>query len=249
MPFLDENGGPLRVIPLRQAPATGPYFQLTERIGFREHPTSKTYWVPAHLPDDNPQRGNRTDLATIPWSVRAFVASYGRQSAPAIMHDHQRSLTARLPPADALARAEEDDRLFRVGLRQQKVPLLRAWLMWGFVSLERHLLYAPRRAALLVMQTVIAAAVIYTAIVLAFVSPLWLLALVVPAIAGLAWGRGWILLLWLSYGFALLAPLLLLQLCSIAPYRLAEFLVRETIDRPFIDPEPGPVVVPFGRAP
>lgn len=249
MPFLNESGDPLVAIPLTQVPATKRYFQLNRPIGFRENDSSETYWVPAHIPDDDPGSNNRTDLASVPVVFRGFIASYGRQSAPAIMHDHRRDVTGRLGAADALAQAEEDDRVFRVGLRQQKVPLLRAWLMWAFVSVERNWLYARLRAVLLVAQALLAVAVVYGSIVLALGSPLWLFGIAIPAVAALAWGRRYVLMLWLSYGFSLMAPLVLLQLCALAPYWLAELLVREAIDRPFLDHDPGPVAVPFGRAP
>jgi len=158
MPFLDENGGPLTVIPLRQAPATKPYFQLARPIGFREHAAAPTYWVPAHEASANPASKDRTDLASVPPFLQGFIASYGRQSAPAILHDHQRQVTNQLGTADALTQAEEDDRVFRVALRQQKVPLLRAWLMWAFVSVERYWLYARRWAAVLIAHAVVVAA-------------------------------------------------------------------------------------------
>lgn len=247
MPFLDERGDPLQMIPLIQAPATRPYFQLVRPIGFREHDSDETYWVPAHDPSADPDSGNRTDLASVPPFLQGFIASYGRQSAPAILHDHRRQVTGRMPGADALASAEEDDRVFRVALRQQKVPLLRAWLMWAFVSVERFWLYARPRAVLLLAQTGLAVVLVYAGILLAFASPLWLILLVAPAALGLVWGRHYALLLWLGYGSALMAPLVLLQLCALAPFRLVELLARETIDRPFIDPEPGPVATPFGR--
>jgi hypothetical protein len=249
MPFIDETGEPLRVIPLTQAPATGHYFQLVRPIGFREHDGGHTYWVPAHIPDDDPGPGNRTDLATVPWLFRGFIASYGRQSAPAIMHDYQRGVTGRARTAGQLARAEEDDRLFRVALRHQKVPLLRAWLMWTFVSVERYRLYAPWQLVVLILEAALGVAVIYGAIILAFGAPLWLLCIAAPAVPCLAWGRRFPLLLWLTYGAAMIAPLVLLQLFALAPYWLAELLVREAIDRPFIDHEPGPVAVPFLRPP
>lgn len=249
MPFLDENGEPLKVIPLTQAPATGQYFQLVRPIGFREHDSDETVWVPAHTPASNPKRGNRTDLASIPWLFRSFIAEYGRQSAPVIMHDHHRELTNRLGTADALGRAEEHDRQFRVALRQQKVPLLRAWLMWTIVSAERYWLYSRLRAVVLILQAIVGIVIIYGALVLAFGSPWWLFVVATPAAAAFTWGRHYVLMLWMSYGLALLAPLVLLQLCSLAPYWLAELLVREAIDRPFIDHDPGPVAVPYGRAP
>ncbi|MEX1078763.1 MAG: DUF1353 domain-containing protein [Homoserinimonas sp.] len=249
MPFLDASGEPLKVIPLRQAPTTKPYFQLTRSIGFREHDSSETYLVPPHTADDYPQSGNRTNLASVPAFLHSFIAAYGRQTAPAILHDHRRTLTNQLPATDALVLAEQDDRVFRVALRQQKVPLLRAWLMWAFVSAERYWLYARPRGVLLLSQALLGVALIYTAIVLALGSPLWLLGIAVPAIAALVWKRRYLLVLWLSYGVALLAPLVLLQLCALIPYWLAELLVREAVDRPFLDPDPGPVAVPFGRAP
>jgi hypothetical protein len=254
MPFLDEHGEPLRVIPLVQAPATKPYFQLARPIGFREHEKARTYWVPAHEASADPASGDRTDLASVPPFLQGFIATYGRQSAPAILHDHRRQVTnqlivaSQLGAADALGQAEEDDRVFRVALRQQKVPLIRSWLMWAFVSVERYWLYARWRAVLLVAQAVLAIVVVPAAIVLAFRSPLWLLLLVVPAVLAVAWGRRYALVLWLGYGSALMAPLVALQLGALAPFRLVEWLARETIDRPFIDPEPGPVAVPFGRA-
>jgi len=248
MPFLDESGGPLTVIPLRQAPATKPYFQLARPIGFREHAAAPTYWVPAHEASANPASKDRTDLASVPPFLQGFIASYGRQSAPAILHDHQRQVTNQLGTADALTQAEEDDRVFRVALRQQKVPLLRAWLMWAFVSVERYWLYARRWAAVLIAHAVLATVLIVAAVVLASSSPWWLLLLAAPAALALLWGRRYPLVLWLSYGSALMAPLVVLHLCALAPFRLLEWLARETIDRPFIDPEPGPIATPFGRA-
>jgi hypothetical protein len=249
MPFLDEHGEPLRVVHLTQAPATKPYFQLTRPIAFREHENAVTYWVTAHEASASPQSADRTDLASVPPFLQGFIASYGRQSAPALLHDHRRQVSNRPDTADALGQAEEDDRVFRVALRQQKVPLLRAWLMWAFVSVERYWLYARWRASLLITQTVFAVVMIYGAVLLAFGSQLWLLFIAAPGMLAFAWGRRYMLLLWLSYGSALMAPLVLLQLCALAPFRLIELLVRETIDRPFIDPKPGPIAVPYGRTP
>jgi len=248
MPFLDQHGEPLTVIPLTQAPATKPYFQLARPIGFRENEDAHTYWIPAHSASTNPASGDRSDLASVPPLLQAFIASYGRQSAPAILHDYRRQVSNQLRAADALSAAEEDDRVFRVALRQQKVPLIRSWLMWAFVSVERYWLYARWRALLLIAHVVMAIVAVPAAIVLAFRSPLWLLLLAVPAVLAVAWGRRYALVLLLSYGSALMAPLVVLQLAALAPFRLVEWLARETIDRPFIDPEPGPVATPFGRS-
>ena len=153
MPYLDADGSPLQVIELNQAPEDGHYFQLMRTIGFREHPTPEhaetnpTYWAPAHHPSNDPGPHNRTDLASVPWLFWAFIASYGKQSAPAILHDHQSGVAQTLPAREALRQRRKDDRLFRIGLRQQKAPLLRSWLMWTFVAFERYLAHARVRFA------------------------------------------------------------------------------------------------------
>ena len=247
MGFVDESGDPLRVIPLTQAPADGRYFQLVRRIGFRESDRGEIYWAPAHVPAVDPQDGNRTDLASVPSMLWSFIASYGRQSAPAIIHDHRSDLASRLGGAGGAVQRREDDRILRVGLRQQKVPLLRAWLMWTFVSVQRFQQFHRRAFVLLIAQTILGVALSYLAVVLAFGTPLWLLTLVVPAAAALFWRRDAALVVWLSYGLAVLAPLLVLQFCAIAPFRLLEFLARELIDRPFLDRTPGPVYGPFAK--
>jgi hypothetical protein len=253
MPYLNDAGDPLRVIPLTQAPASGHWFQLRQRIGFREFDgpedarTNPTHWAPAHIPSDNPAPGNRTDLASVPWIFWSFIASYGRQSAPAILHDHQSRVASQLPKADRLAARKKADHLFRVGLRAQKVPLLRAWLMWTFVGYNRYIAFAPVRAALMLAETVIGAAVIYLSVILAFQNALWLLLFAVPGVVALLWGSQATLVIWGTYGFALVAPLALLQVVAVAPFWLLETLTRELIDRPFFDHHPDTQVGPFFR--
>lgn len=249
MGFVDEDGDLLRVIPLTQAPADGRYFQLNRRIGFRESDGGAIHWAPAHVPSDHPEEGNRTDLASVPSMLWSFIASYGRQSAPAIVHDHRSVLASALGGAAGARQRREDDRILRVGLRQQKVPLLRSWLMWTFVSVQRFQQFHPLAFALLIAQTVLGVALTYLAVVLSFGTPLWLPALAVPAAAALLWRRDAGLVVWLSYGLGVLSPLLVLQFCAIAPFRLLEFLARELIDRPFLDRTPGPVYGPFAKGP
>jgi hypothetical protein len=252
MPFVDENGAPLRVIRLTQAPQDGHYFQLRSAIGFREHEggdeeNNPTYWAPPHLPSDDPGPDERTDLASVPWLFWSFIASYGRQSAPAIIHDHRGLLARGLNHADALRQREEDDRLFRVGLRQQHVPLLRSWLMWAFVSVGRFWEDAGGLFVLLVLQSLLGIAAIIFAVIAAFSQPLWLLLVLAPAVPALLWGRQARLMIWLAYGGALVAPLVLLQLCAVLPFWLLEVLVRELIDRPFVDREASRQAGPFFR--
>ena len=253
MPYFDAEGVPLRVIELNQAPDDGHYFQLMRAIGFREHPgpenaeTNPTYWAPAHRPSDNPGPGNRTDLASVPWVFWSFIASYGRQSAPAILHDHQSDLARAMPAAEALSSRRDDDRLFRVGLRQQKVPLLRAWLMWAVVSYWRYLAHAPLRFAVMMIQTALGAAAVYLAVIFGIGHPLWLLLLLSPAVVSLAWHSEARLLVWGSYGLAVLLPLMALQTLALISYWVLEVVVRELIDRPFVDHHPDTQLGPFFR--
>ncbi len=254
MPYLDADGAPLRVIELNQAPEDGHYFQLMRSIGFREHATPEdeatnpTYWAPAHHPSDDPAPGNRTDLASVPWAFWGFISSYGKQSAPAILHDHQSEVARTLPAPDALRARRRDDRLFRVGLRQQKVPLLRAWLMWVFVAFERYVAHAPVRFTAMAIESLVGAATIYLAVILGIGQPLWLLLLLAPAVVSLVWGTEALLVIWGSYATAVLAPLVALQMIALLPFLVLEILVRELIDRPFIDHEPGTQIGPYARA-
>ena len=253
MPYFDAEGSPLRVIELNQAPANGHYFQLMRTIGFREHAapenadTNPTYWAPAHHPSDNPGPDNRTDLASVPWVFWSFIASYGRQSAPAILHDHQSGVARGMPAADALRARRDADRIFRVGLRQQKVPLLRAWLMWTAVAYERYLAHAPILFALMTIETVANTALAYLAVFLGLGQPLWLFLLLVPAAVSLVWGAEAPILIWGSYSLAVLAPLMALQTLALLPFWILEVLVRELIDRPFVDHKPDTQLGPFFR--
>lgn len=137
MPFYDDEGRPLERIELSQRPADSRFFQLVRGVRYRE-PGARLEWVaPAHDVAAPALPGNRTDLASVPPVFWSFLASYGRQSAPALVHDAVESRLAGLPAGEAIALRRAADRAFRLGLREQKVPLLRAWLMWGVVSVGR----------------------------------------------------------------------------------------------------------------
>jgi Protein of unknown function (DUF1353) len=106
-------------------------FQLLE--GFRyQAPTAekKVYTVPAHdtgRPPDDPQ--NSTDLASVPAYLWWFVASYGRQTLPAVLHDRLIDDRIQAP------RREEADLVFRYALRESDVSWLRRRLMYVAVAL------------------------------------------------------------------------------------------------------------------
>lgn len=254
MPCVDDDGTPLQRIRLTQIPPTGRLFQLERRIGFQEHsPDGPIVWAPAHDPHGPAAPGNSTDLASVPGVLWSFVGSYGRQSAPAIVHDHRSALALRRPVEEALAQRFEDDRQFRVGLRQQRVPLLRAWLMWAVVSVERYVRHRPGVAALMITQSVLGVLAIWAATigtvtpVFGRPDPAWLTLAIAPAVAAVFWREERRLLVWLPAAAALLGPLLIVQLAAVGIFRLIELIVRETVDRPFIDDSPGPIIAPTVR--
>lgn len=113
-------------------------FQLTS--GFYYHRTGAA--APIHIPPN--AAGTTTDLASVPQLLWGFLASYGRQTLPAIMHDHLCDEAERLkPPADYAARRAADD-LFRQALRDEGVDGARAATFWAGVVFGRYLHY--RRA-------------------------------------------------------------------------------------------------------
>lgn len=254
MPYLDDDGTALQGIQLTQSPPTGRWFRLDRRIGFQEHaPDGPIVWAPPHDPDRPAGPGTGTDLASVPGALWGFIGSYGRQSAPAVVHDHRAALARQLPTEEALAQRFEDDRQFRVGLRQQRVPLLRAWIMWAVVSVERYVRHRPAVAALLIAQAVLGVLAIWAATIGAITpvfgraEPAWLVLALAPIIAAVFWREERRLLIVLPTVGALLGPLLIVQLAVVGAFRLVELIVRETVDRPFIDDSPGPIGTPTVR--
>jgi Protein of unknown function (DUF1353) len=67
-----------------------------------------------------------TDLASVPWILWWFVASYGRQTRPALVHDQL---------VDQINR-HYADRVFREALEEVGIGWVRRWLAWTAVSFE-----------------------------------------------------------------------------------------------------------------
>lgn len=98
------------------------------------------------LPDDvdGPERfivapahevGQSTDLASVPPWLWGVIASFGRHTLAALLHDHLCERARRAAPPDAGRLRREADRLFRVTMFDLGVPAPRAWLMWAAVRL------------------------------------------------------------------------------------------------------------------
>ena len=134
-----------------------------------------------------------------------------------------------MPPSSAIAAAalaqrREDDRVFRTALREQRVPLLRSWIMWAWVSADREREFGGVAGVLLLVQVVVGALLVLGASVAAFWQPWWLLLVLAPALAALPWAFAGLapLVLLLTYSSAVLAPLIALHLASrraVPPHR------------------------------
>lgn len=237
MPFVDSAGRELTSIELGQVPVTAPTFQLRERIGYVEAGTSpqKITWAEAHIPDTAPSPGNRTDLASVPLVFWSLIASYGRQTAAAVVHDSEcwRVRQSVLPVVDALAERERIDRAFRLGLRELGVAPFRAWLMWTLVSFERYQKHSIARFIGMLALGILGLALVVGGAILAFSGiPAAAAVLAVPLATSAIGGRHWRLLVWASYAGAFLLPVAVLQVAAYLPYLAIENIVWALVDLP-----------------
>jgi hypothetical protein len=189
MPFLRlENEGPGEPdVLLKQ---TGPNsFQLLHGFRYEVPDDGAVYVVPAHdptLPDDAPN--NSTDLASVPFWLWWFVASHGRHTRAALLHDH-------LVDVDDVDRVEAD-RVFRLALEESKVRWMRRWLMWAAVSVATMALKARARFVAFVGALILLFALLAVAWPLGWLSnlpgalPAWALPLLVFLVA-FPFGRVW----------------------------------------------------------
>jgi hypothetical protein len=222
MPFRTDDGRPLDELVLAERPADGVRFELREGFAYEDAATARVYDVPA---------GRSTDLATVPMWLWSFIASYGRQSAPAVLHDHRSAVAAALgDPAAALAQRREDDAVFRRALRDQGVPVLRRRLMWAWVAADREREFGGLTGTLLIVQVVLGAVLVVAASAIAVWHPWWLVAVPVVMVAAAPWalrGPGFAgLVLVLTASIAVLGPFLVLHLVALAPFRLVEAIVE-----------------------
>ena len=246
MPFITDDGRPLDELALAQRPADGYRFELRAPFVYVDPVSGRRYPVPAQ-----PGQRVETDLASVPTLVWSFIASYGRQSAPAVMHDVYAA------PADdpsspdrrqELLRRREVDRVFRTALREQGVPRLRASLMWAWVAADRERGLAGVAGAVFYVQAILGAIVVVAASVLAFWNLAWLVLAVAPAVAAVPWWRLAPLMLLLNYSGAVLSPLVVLQVLAVVPFRLIEAIIElvtggdpRSVIRPTVisgDPDP-----------
>lgn len=207
MPFTDRDGSELQRVPLVYR--LGRDFQVAEPFCWRDpRDSSRVLTIPAHDLTQPPGEGNSTDFASVPPFLWGLIASFGKQTLPAVLHD---SLTndARLAPADqrlALRRTADED--FRVSLIDSGVHQLRARVMWASVGMERYARYAGALGIAIIAQLGLGVLAVIGAVVLGILAnPFWVLLAAAPAIAALAWGKNSDLVLAATYLGALYAPL------------------------------------------
>lgn len=141
MPFVREREGRWRRCPtvdLRQLAGDGrTRFEVLEEFGYTRLPpdgrdaTGPT-WSRAAVEHVVPA-GFVTDLASVPSVLWGVIASYGRQTLPAVLHDtlYAAARSQRATRARRLRR--EADTLFRATLRATGAGPVRQWLMWAGV--------------------------------------------------------------------------------------------------------------------
>jgi hypothetical protein len=148
MPFLKLEGegpGDPDVL-LKQV---GPnLFQLLQGFRYQVPPSGVIHLVPAHDPDRPPTApNNSTDLASVPYWLWWFVASHGRHTRAALLHDQ-------LVDVQNIDRVEAD-RVFRLALEESDVRWMRRWLMWTAVSIATMVSKARARFAAFVGMLVL----------------------------------------------------------------------------------------------
>jgi hypothetical protein len=180
MPFLDTKGVPPAHIKLEQLRDNegqlSAYFDVLEEFRYRDDVLATTVTVPAH--------GDPTDLASVPWLLWWLIASYGRHTGAAIVHD---TLVV-----DRMTRAERvrADTIFFHALEESGNNWLRHRLMWAAVSWG---LTMRKSAPLLFVVFVLHVAAFWAAVVWTAFGGSHRPAVAVAAVAlfalGVAWAR------------------------------------------------------------
>lgn len=207
MPFTDTNGDVLRSLPLIYRLERD--FQVAVAFCWHDpRPGGKTIEVPAHDPSLPPTEGNSTDFASVPPFLWGLIASYGKQTLAAILHDSLTYQSRLAPVEERLALRRTADETFRVALVDSGVHQLRARVMWAAVGAERYVHHGGVLGPLLVVQLTLGILALISSVVLGVLfHPVWLLLATAPAVVTLLWGKNADLMLTSTYLGALYTPL------------------------------------------
>jgi hypothetical protein len=188
MPFTGEDGRRLdRVHLVQRAPGT---FQLTRSFTYLEagRPESERITVRAH-DETKPAKGsNATDLASVPPFLWGLIASHGRHTSAALLHDQLWWECLNPDAALWIEQRREADRLFRVALREIGTTPLRTALLWSAVSLEKYVGPRPWQALLMGAHVLLGTAVLWLALS-GLLGWTGLALLPVPGLTALLWRR------------------------------------------------------------
>jgi len=147
-PTVPERWVPAATVDLRQLPVSGRwkvYFEVLTPFGYTSRPADEqTPAGPVWRGESVEQRvpaGLVTDLASVPMPLWGVIASYGRQTLPAVLHDAWTRALADSGGSAATLRAgrRDADRLFRSTLRESGTGPVRRWLMWSAVRIFGNL--------------------------------------------------------------------------------------------------------------
>lgn len=242
MPFVDDAGRPLDRVPLVYR--GGRMFQLAGAIGWIDPSTGELTRVEPHdlaRPATDPQNG--TDLASVPPFLWGLVASYGRQTLPAILHDRLVDGVDLLPFRDQDRHREKADAVFRRSLEDAGVPAARATVMWATVRVASIWYLSRGLGVLLVAQLVLAAAAGIAGVALPLAGhPLGALLLAAPALSGLLWGRRWRTVVIAAQLAPLYAPIVLGAAAVSALEYLVSLILWLATGGRGATPRPGPTV-------
>lgn len=152
--YIGRDGKALASLTLLQSPADSRFFELGQDVDRRqnESPDMIEWLNPGDL---RLRRGRpRTDLASVPPFLWSLTATYGRQTLPALFHDRDADRAYAKAKSSAWKDGWEDRRKaddeFYGGLRSNRVPVVRSWIMWAAVRLQAYWSH-HRRWALAVM--------------------------------------------------------------------------------------------------
>jgi hypothetical protein len=250
MPFYQDASATRPLSRIHLVQRTRRLFQLAEPIYYRRRGAIVVVTVRPHDLTRGP-KCNSSDLASVPTFMWSLVASYGRQSAPALLHDQRMVETSTLPPRAALRQRWTYDEEFRQALLETDVAQLRARLMWAAVSAENFWSHTPVLGKLLLASIAAGGLAVLAGAVLAFAtgSPVTAAAgVAVAAVLAALWGRHWPVTATLSFAAGIFGPLLaavwagqlLLWLCETLWWLAATAFSNH--------PAPPPVPGPLARA-
>src|SRR4051812_43431595 len=164
----------LAVVPPRR-------FLLIEGFGYRAHDGS--YW-------DVPADGVSTDLASVPSPLWSLLASYGRQTRPALLHDHITESALKLRDRHAaFDLRDRGDDLFRESLADEGVTSgSRRWTFWAGVTLGKYALHGTFVATVLGLSSLVSLWLAWELLAAAsFSAAPWSWAAVAAAVSVLLW--------------------------------------------------------------